>query len=150
MFETTQLRRTREKIEASIRLSNGDTIEGFLFLAKQERVSDLLNDDRAFLPVETGHDTVVISKAQIAEVRIHETHDESGVTDPYEMLRVEPTASDAEVRSAWMARVKSCHPDRLASLNLDPEIVQSARRVSQRINAAYDQVIRQRKAERAA
>lgn len=150
MFEKTEIRRSRERLEVSIRLANGDAVDGDLFLIAGERLTDLLNDDRAFLPVDTGRETVVIAKSQVAEVRAIEPVVEDHGEDPYVTLRVEPSASDKELRAAWMARVKSCHPDRLAALDLDPEIVQAARKVSQRINAAYDQVIRERKAGRAA
>jgi curved DNA-binding protein CbpA len=31
--------------------------------------------------------------------------------DPYSVLQVAPTASDAEVKAAFRSRAKSCHPD---------------------------------------
>ena len=150
MFEKAQIRRSREKMEVTMRLANGDTLDGHVFVASDERVSDLLNDERAFLPVETLTETVMVAKTQIAEVRTIAAVETNESGDPYEILRIERHASDEELRSAWMGRVKRCHPDRLAALEMDEEIVQAARRACQRINAAYDQAIRERKAARAA
>lgn len=150
MFEKTEVRRNRQRVDVSMRLSNGDAVEGEIFVAAGERVSDLFNDERAFLPVATPAGTVIVAKTQIAEVRIAEPVPEDNELDPYGTLRIEPTASDQEIRTAWMKRVKTCHPDRLAALELDPEIIQTARKVSQRINAAYDRIVRERKARSAA
>lgn len=150
MFESAQVKRSRERVEVSITLANGDQVDGIMFLLVGERLSDLLNDARQFLPVETPAGARIISKTQIADVRSFEPIEEETTTDPYEILRVQKDTSGQELRAAWMKRVKACHPDRLAALNLDPEIIQAARRVSQRINAAYDTILRHRKAKKAA
>jgi DnaJ like chaperone protein len=65
--------------------------------------------------------------------------------DPYKTLRVERTATDAELRAAWMNGLKASHPDRLAALNMDASVVYAARKACQRINAAYDEVMRERR-----
>lgn len=150
MFETADIPRKRRRLEVSVRLAGGETVFGDMFAGPNERLSDLLNDERAFLPIDTGTDTVVVAKTQIAEVRSFDVPLHDDETDPYELLMVEPTVSDAELRAAWMERVKACHPDRLVALNLDPDIISAARRISQRINSAYDTIVRKRRSERGA
>ncbi len=145
MFEKTEIRPTKHKCLVKLILANNEQVEGYVFLARGERLADLLNDQRAFLPVQHDDDSVaVVAKSSITSAHALE---EAPITsaDPYAILRVEPTASNEEVRAAWMRRLKASHPDRLASLNLDQEIVRAARRVSQQINAAYDAISRQRR-----
>ncbi|ADM08713.1 glutamyl-tRNA synthetase [Parvularcula bermudensis HTCC2503] len=151
MFEKTEIRRKRTEVPVIITLASGRTIEGALFVAGGERISDLLNDTRQFVPIETHAGVEVVAKGQIAAVVPAHADDaeSSGTgtpkTDPYTLLRVDPSASDEELRAAWMKRLKASHPDRLASLDLDKEIIAAARVVSARINAAYDEVMAERK-----
>ncbi|MEM9421482.1 MAG: DnaJ domain-containing protein [Pseudomonadota bacterium] len=146
MFEKTEIRPLKSKLLVRFCLNTGETVEGDVFLSRGERLTDLLNDDRNFVPIDIGNDRVdMVAKAAIAAV--HSLGDAQPVAgDPYALLRVNPEASDAEVRAAWMKRLKSCHPDRLMAMDLDQEILNAARSVSQRINAAYDQVMQSRKA----
>ena len=64
--------------------------------------------------------------------------------DPYVVLGVEPDASDEEVRAAWKAALSQAHPDRAAALGLPPEYVQAAHDRAVAVNAAHDQVMRER------
>ena len=64
--------------------------------------------------------------------------------DPYVVLGVEPDVPDAAVHAAWKAALLQAHPDRTASLGLPSEYVQAAHERSAAINAAYDQVMRER------
>ena len=68
----TTINRSRSKV----RLINfNDHInEGYVFLAYGQRLSDLLNDDRNFLPLETDAGEVrVVSKRSIMEVEVLDT-----------------------------------------------------------------------------
>lgn len=145
MFEKTEIARHKKRIPVHLVLADGAKLEGDVFLVRGERLIDMLNDQRGFIPFQDGTGRVtMLSKGQIAEASMAGELAEE-IEDPYGLLRIEDTASDAEIRQAWMTRLKSCHPDRLASLNLDEDIISTARRVSQRINAAYDQIIRTRR-----
>jgi DnaJ like chaperone protein len=64
--------------------------------------------------------------------------------DPYVVLGVAPDASDEAVRAAWKAIIAETHPDRVAQLGLPPEYVEAAHERSAAVNAAYDQVMRER------
>ncbi|MDX2204343.1 MAG: DnaJ family molecular chaperone [Hyphomicrobiaceae bacterium] len=66
------------------------------------------------------------------------------VESPYEVLRLEPTASDAEVRARYRQLVIDNHPDRLMGRGVPPEFVALADRKLAAINAAYDLIARER------
>ena len=64
--------------------------------------------------------------------------------DPYVLLAVAPDAPDEAVHAAWKAILSEAHPDRAASLGLPAEYVEAAHQRSAAVNAAYDQVMRER------
>jgi len=64
--------------------------------------------------------------------------------DPYVVLGVRPDASDAEVNAAWKAALLKAHPDRAAALGLTAAEARVAEARAARVNAAHDQVMRER------
>ena len=64
--------------------------------------------------------------------------------DPYVILGVAADASDAQVHAAWKAALKLAHPDRAASLGLSEADAEAAETRAAAINAAHDQVMRER------
>lgn len=145
MFEKTAIKQGKARLMVRLCLVDGTEVEGELWRAQGERLADVLNDARAFLPICQGDDVRCIAKSVIATAEPFGQAPRE-TNDPYRTLRIEPGASDAEVRTAWMNRMKASHPDRLASLGLDESVVYAARKACQRINAAYDEVVRARKA----
>ena len=145
MFEKTIARKGKAAVMVRLCLTSGEEVEGEVFVAQGERLADVLNDDRAFLPVRIGDAVDVIAKTGIARARALDAAP-TETSDPYAVLRLPRGASDAELRAAWMNGLKASHPDRLAALNLAPEVIYAARRACQRINAAYEAI----KAERLA
>ena len=145
MFEKTHTRRSKSELMVRLCLTSGEAVEGDLFVAQGERLAEVLNDERAFLPLRIGDAVEVIAKTQIARASaIGEAPREA--TDPYAVLRLPRTASDEELRAAWMNGLKACHPDRLAALDLAPEVVNAARRAAQRVNGAYEAIRAERRA----
>ena len=58
-----------------------ETMEGFLFMKENERLVDLLNDDREFLPFESNEfGFYVISKSSISKVKIRREGSASRLT----------------------------------------------------------------------
>ena len=57
--------------------------------------------------------------------------------DPYKILGVSPTASDAEIKSAYKELVKKYHPDQYQ----DNPLADVAEEKMSEINAAYDQIM---------
>jgi len=64
--------------------------------------------------------------------------------DPYSVLHVEPDAPDEEVRAAWKAAVVALHPDRLTGRGESAEAVAKAEEATKSINAAFEEVMRER------
>ena len=67
-----------------------------------------------------------------------------GPTDPYAVLGVARGASDEELRQAWRRLMREHHPDLLAARGVPPEFVRRASETAARINAAWDQIKRER------
>ncbi len=57
----------KERVEVSIIMPDGSNIEGYVFLSEGERVSDMLNSERRFLPLElTSRELLLVNKDSIA------------------------------------------------------------------------------------
>jgi DnaJ like chaperone protein len=78
--------------------------------------------------------------------RLKATHLGAPADDPYRILGVAPDASDDEVRRAWRQLLSDAHPDRAAARGLPPEFIEVAEAKSAAINAAFDAVMRERRA----
>ncbi len=60
--------------------------------------------------------------------------------DPYAVLGVERSASDADIRHAFRKLVSRHHPDKLAAKGSPPEMVKLAQQRTQEILAAYEEI----------
>ena len=65
--------------------------------------------------------------------------------DPYNVLGVARTATDEELRAAWVRLMRENHPDSLAARGVPPEFVRRATDKVAEINAAWDRIKRERK-----
>jgi DnaJ like chaperone protein len=65
---------------------------------------------------------------------------ESSLADAYRTLGVAPTASDADVKTAYRRLMNQHHPDKLVSKGLPESMIELAERRTQQIRAAYDRV----------
>ena len=148
------------RVRQKVRLINfNDTIiEGFIFVAQGQRVSDLLNDDRGFIPVESASgDVRVVSKRAIMEIEILEKDAPGGKSEPevvvlgggnaYDLLGVEPDADDSVVRAVYLDKMNSIDIDRLRALAPNPDLVRAASVIRDRYAAAYDSICHTRQIE---
>lgn len=78
--------------------------------------------------------------------RIRATHLGLAADDPYAVLGVAPDASDLEIHAAWRAALSEAHPDRVLARGLPREYVEVAQAKAAALNAAFDAVIRERRA----
>ena len=65
-------------------------------------------------------------------------------TDPYTVLGVSPAVSDEELKAHYKRLVRENHPDVLIAHGVPEEFVDVANRKLAAINAAYDQIARER------
>lgn len=78
--------------------------------------------------------------------RLKATHLGQGADDPYAVLGVAPDVSDVELRRVWRAALSEAHPDRARARGLPSEFIEVAEAKAAAINAAYDEVMRERRA----
>ena len=64
----------------------------------------------------------------------------SDAADPYQILGVDPSASDADVKAAHRRHVREYHPDRLIAKGMPADFVAVANQKMASINAAYDSI----------
>lgn len=178
MFDKSGARYTVE-IPVLVTLAGQAPFEAALFVKTGERLSDLLNDPRAFIPLRRPDgETMIAAKASIlavteapppaedaAATEEAELDDEAEALrkaeearrqaaagrprrpfDPYEVLRVARAATTEEIRKAYKARMKAVHPDVIAALDLDEDLERAANLTAQKVNHAYQAILRERKA----
>lgn len=78
--------------------------------------------------------------------RLKATHLGFERDDPYTVLGVAHDAPDPEVRAAWKAQLAEAHPDRARARGLPTEFIEVAEAKAASINAAFDAVMRERRA----
>lgn len=138
-----------------------------VYLTLGQRLSDLLNDQRHFIPVrlENG-ETMIAAKSQIISITeidsladrdidadaatLVKAKDRSATRrgfNPYAVLRISPDADLDAVRAAYKARMKAVHPDTVASLGLDDDLARAALLAAQKVNFAYKKIMRERAAD---
>jgi DnaJ like chaperone protein len=69
------------------------------------------------------------------------------VTDnasPYDVLRLSPDASDAEIKAQYRKLVRDNHPDRMMANGVPAEFLELSTRKLAAINVAYDTIARER------
>jgi len=78
--------------------------------------------------------------------RLKATHLGADEDDPYAVLGVPHDATDEVVRTAWRWAVAEAHPDRARARGLPAEFIEVAESKAASINAAFDAVMRERRA----
>jgi DnaJ like chaperone protein len=69
---------------------------------------------------------------------------ETGLGRPYQLLGLTRGASDAEIKTTYRKLVRELHPDQLIAKGLPKEFISRANNRLAAINAAYDQIAKQR------
>jgi DnaJ-domain-containing protein 1 len=148
MFSSTQ---QSQRAMAKLTLTDGKSLVVSVKLPMSGKLTDAFNNAEHFIDVIAGDGTQqVINKAVIARAEAFEPpraslnqqrreSDKSGF-DAFAVLGVSKTATPEDLRSAYVALVKSYHPDRFASLDLPQEMKDYAAAMQARINMAYQQL----------
>ncbi len=150
MFEKSAHQPARTKILVHFATTAGTPVEGEMQLPQGMSFASFMNVDHPFIEVETGDgEHRLIARNSITEAR-EVMREPAQANNPYAVLRIQKGASLSEVKEAWKKRLRACHPDRIASLDLDQEIVYAAQRATQKINMAYDDIISAMRAQQKA
>jgi DnaJ-domain-containing protein 1 len=152
MFGSDERKVYKIKVPVELELDSTVVMKGHMFVSQQQRLSDLMNDERTFLPFEHADGTIdIVHKSMIRRVRpVAVAQTAANSDNPYAILGVQPNATDAEVRDAYHRKVSEIHPDKLAALGLPAEIVKIANERMVRLNQAYARIKVQRRAEQQA
>lgn len=117
-----------------------DVLDGLFFVATSDGV--VTSDELAYLQRVSE----LFGQSPLAFRRIKATHMGMDAGDPYAILDVPHDATDAQVRAAWRALLSEAHPDRARARGLPDEYVEVAESKAAAINAAFDAVMRERRA----
>lgn len=144
MFESGQ-KKPRNKMAVEIELDGLPPQTMFSFVAPGTRIVDMLNDDRAFLPFETGDGSIVIlKKSSIRRVTPLESGAKRTTRDPYDVLGVTPMSTDEQLQEAYRKAIASVHPDKMQALGLPGEFMDLATARAALINECYAKIKRER------
>lgn len=125
-------------------MADGSIVCGNLFISGDGRITDLLNDDRKFLPVEmTGGKFMAIAKTAIQSVSLQPPQPPAYQgSDPWRILGVKEGASVEELKQVYRQLCRVHHPDRIRGLGLGPDYQKLATLDMARINDAYAQLMK--------
>jgi translation initiation factor IF-1 len=94
-----QVWQSKDKVQVQIVKLDGSVFEGKIYCAKDERVFDVISNDRKFLPFLEGEEEfLVITKATISRVIPLEEGAPVQVTSRLHHINVEMTTVDGETR----------------------------------------------------
>lgn len=150
MFNSDQ-RQQKKNVEVQVDLDDGKQIVGKLALSQDQRVSDLLNDDRLFLPLKTSGGIVVILRKMVINkvVPLDQQIEQDKVSDPYKILGVSQNLSDEKLKEVYHELCSKNHPDKVQSSGLSDQFLELANSRMLRINDAYERILAMRRAETA-
>ena len=117
-----------------------DVVDGLFHVATSDGV--VTADELAYLERVSE----LFGQSPLTFRRLKATHLGLEKEDPYAILGVPHDASDADVRTAWKAELSEAHPDRARARGLPTEFIEVAEAKAAAINAAYDTVMRERRA----
>lgn len=136
----------RLKLPITLSLGDGRDFLGDLIVSVGGNVERTLNNDSKFILFgDLDGSERMIAKSAIIEVSTRKTAKivklptEAKVddADPYELLAIEKTATDQEIKDAWHAKARAYHADKFANVELPPEVAAYTNAMSRRINEAY-------------
>ena len=144
MFDSSE-KITKQKINVEIELEDGKSLVGYMFLKPQGRLTDMMNDERIFLPFETmdGNFFVLKKSACLSVSPIASEADVYVGNNPFQILGVSDNAALDEIKQRYHALCAENHPDRLNSMGLSKEFIDLATTNMSRINDAWTRVQKQ-------
>lgn len=130
----------KNAVLVEITLTDGASLRAKVFLPMQGRISDLLNDDRPFLPVESEGEHLALAKSAIRQVRFPSAQASYHGKCPYSVLGLREGATIEQIKKAYYELCSATHPDRVKGAGLGQDFVEFATQNMVRINSAYTQL----------
>lgn len=134
-------------VPVEIHLADGTVAKGKVMAPIGRSLADILNGSGGFVEFEPyGGEVAFIAKSRLAEIRplgvpkgvnLKAKLAANEPLNPYAVLGVAPGSSHEDVRKAYFTLAKSYHPDRYASAELPPEVLEYLFTMARRVNAAY-------------
>ena len=120
-----------------------ELVDALLDIAGGDR--PVTDTERAFVDQVTeifgiGRDAI----ERIGAARTRQDADAPPADDPYTVLGISTRARDREIRAAWRRLIRETHPDALMARGMPRDFVAVASEKIAAINAAYDEIRRQR------
>lgn len=160
MFAKAEPSNSLRRQRARLRLRDGLTQEGALLIPRHKAARDVVNDEAPFIEFESDAGAVAFFlKDEIARIEpldgpaparpqsdpVGERASAASAPrffgdDPHAVLGVSRDADATAIRRAWIDLARAWHPDRLAALDLPPELIRHAQAVLARVNAAYERL----------
>jgi DnaJ like chaperone protein len=117
-----------------------DVLDGLFYVATSDGV--VTADELTYLERVSE----LFGQSPLTFRRIKAVHLGAEKDDPYEVLGVPHDATDEQVRAAWKAQLSEAHPDRARGRGLPSEFIEVAEAKAAAINAAFDAIMRERRA----
>ena len=114
-----------------------DVLEGLFVIAAADGV--LHEKEERFLDIVAGH--LDVASSEVRHIRSMFVQDGDS---PYEVLGLQPTSSDADLKSRHRQLVVEHHPDRMHGRGVPTELIVIAERKLAAINAAFDAIAKDR------
>ncbi len=128
----------KQRILVEVQLSTGVSLFGYMYAGRGTRVSDVLNDQRAFLPFEAvdGKTTLHAKNAILQVFEICNVSHYMSQNAPYFLLGVQ---------RAFHQQISVCHPDHFLHRNPPQALIKVLADISQRLNTAYQAIKTERR-----
>jgi DnaJ-domain-containing protein 1 len=142
MYDTQKI--TKTKLEVEVRLDDGEVMTGSLFVSPQGRLSDMMNDERRFLPFERSDGTFLMLKKDACRsvTPLAAAAPKYEGNNPFRILGLDEGADAEAVKQAYRAACAANHPDRLAGTGLAKDYLDMANARMARINDAYRRIMK--------
>jgi DnaJ-domain-containing protein 1 len=146
-----------KRFRVTLKMREGECEACTILAPAHHPLRQSLNDDGPFVEIETEEaGQAFVLKAEIARIDLHEApeprpadgdswnygknYSRFEASDARLVLGVSEQATTEELHTKWRELAKAYHPDRLAALGLQDEMLRHADRVLARINAAYQRL----------
>lgn len=119
-----QARVTKQPIEVEITMRLGNVIKGEVYVKSGERIVDLLNDERHFIPITVGDDELQLVKKEAIEAISHKEAEAKPPPPPVmgflgsmtkeeavQILNLGLTYEKADILRAHRGLITKVHPD---------------------------------------